>query len=158
MFLGSEELGPSWTYTIGRQGYPSVSIFNLKRDEHGNRKRFQKTALGTRNSAGRYVRVRETLCPSELYWELRTLLAVAASKGWKVDHRDIKRGFMYTSLTASDDVWIKLLSMAVVSYSSVADIKFRKSLNGLRKATKLYYDLFSKTLERIWFRRGKSTP
>lgn len=133
---------------------PSAMILKLKRDENGLPERFKGRLVALENFQSDQLGLVEVYAPVTCIETVRILLAVAYAKAWKPHHVDIKGAFLYSLLSTTDAVWIKLPRIEGVPSANGQIVKLRKSLYGLRQAPKLWYKLFTSVLKKNGFRRS----
>ena len=114
---------------------PCKWVLTLKTDEHGvvNRFKARLVAGGHRQIAG--IDFSETYAPVSRLTTLRMLLSVAAFRGWKVKHIDIKTAFLHGAIDV--DVFMTQPPGFVDGRNQV--IKLSKCLYGLRQAPRAWW-------------------
>ena len=138
----------------GAKVIPTGIILKLKRDQDGLPSRFKARTVARGNCQSDDFDVYELYAPVACIEAVRILLAIAAAKGWRVDHLDIKGAFLYAPLPKSVEVYIRLPKVPGVPEATGDIVKLRMSLYGLRQAPKLWYELLAKRLKGIGFRRS----
>ncbi|XP_029127133.1 uncharacterized protein LOC109798946 isoform X2 [Cajanus cajan] len=116
-----------------------------------NCKHFKKITLGTlflflprSNLLEEYgVDYEETFAPVAKMTTIQTILAIAASKSWPLHQMDVKNAFLHGDL--KEEIYMKLPSgMTTSSLNNVC--KLRRSLYGLKRAPRTWFEKFRITL------------
>ena len=141
----------------GAKILPSGIILKLKRDENGQPKRFKARLVARGNLQDSFTYDIELYAPVACIESVRTLLAVAIAKGWVTHHLDIKGAFLYASLADTDEIYVRLPVIPGTSERSGKVVKLLKSLYGLRQAPKLWYGHLASALQRMGFKRSRTT-
>lgn len=129
-------------------------VFKLKRNTDGSIERF-KARLVVRGFTQEYgVDYEETFSPVVRFVSIRTILAMAAEKGAKLRQFDVKTAFLHGEL--SEDVY--MCQPAGFADGSQRVCKLRKSLYGLKQASRCWNQKFSGFIEKFGLVASKSDP
>ena len=79
---------------------------------------------------------------------IRTILAIAASQNWNLHQMDVKNAFLHGDL--KEDVYMRPPA-GLISNSTSAVCKLRRSLYGLKQAPRAWYEKFTSTLSSLLF-------
>jgi hypothetical protein len=126
---------------------PCKWVFTIKTNAKGIPERFKArlVAGGHRQTEG--IDYDETYAPVSRLATMRTMLAVAAHKAWKVHQIDVKNAFLHGDVNAQ--VYMRQPPGFVDGVQHVA--KLNRSLYGLKQAPRIWYELLSKALEGLGF-------
>ena len=98
-------------------------------------------ALGNKRKYG--VDYEETFAPVAKMTTVQTILAIAASQSWRLHQMDVKNAFLHGDL--QEEIYMKLPSGRTTS--SPHDVcKLRRSLYGLKQASRAWFEKFRSTL------------
>ena len=121
----------------------STWVFSVKLRSDGSLDRYKArlVALGNKQEYG--VDYEETFAPVSKMTTIRTILAIAASQSWRLHQMDVKNAFLHGDL--QEEIYMKLPSG--MTTSSPHDVfKLRRSLYGLKKAPRAWFEKFRSTL------------
>ena len=96
----------------------------------------------------------KTFAPVAKMDSIRLVLAIAASKHWKVHHMDVKSEFIHGEI--HEDIYIQEPEGLQEDPSLVCRLK--KSLYGLKQAPRAWYSKMDNFLLSLGFERCKSNP
>ena len=112
----------------------------LNSDGSLNRYKARLVALGNKQEYG--VDYDETFAPVAKMTTIRTVLSIAASKGWSLHQMDVKNAFLHGDLT--EDIY--MTPPQGLFSSSTGVCKLKRSLYGLRQAPRAWFEKFRTTL------------
>lgn len=127
--LGVKPIGCKWVYSV-----------KLNSDGSLNRYKARLVALGNKQEYG--VDYDETFAPVAKMTTVRTILSIAASKGWSLYQMDVKNAFLHGDL--AEDIFMKPPPGLFSSSEGVC--KLKRSLYGLRQAPRAWFEKFRSTL------------
>jgi hypothetical protein len=121
---------------------PCKWVYTIKTNQNGIPIRFKArlVAGGHRQTEG--IDYEETYAPVSRLATLRTMLAVAARKGWKVHQLDIKTAFLNGK--ADKDVYMQQAPGFIDGLGKV--VKLQKCIYGLKQAPRVWYLTLCKAL------------
>ncbi|KAJ6944960.1 hypothetical protein NC651_000098 [Populus alba x Populus x berolinensis] len=123
-------IGSKWVYTV-----------KLKSDGSLDRYKARLVALGNKQEYG--FDYEETFTPVAKMTTVRTILAIAASKGWPLHQIDVKNAFLYRNL--KEEIYMKLApGMSTTASDEVC--KLRRSLYELKQVPRDWFEKFRDTL------------
>lgn len=85
----------------------------------------------------------ETFAPVAKMTTVRTILALAASKGWSIQQMDIKNAFLHWDL--KEEIYMSPPPSMFATPSYVV-CRLHRSLYGLKQALRAWFDKFCSTL------------
>ena len=124
-----EPFGCKWVYSI-----------KLNSDGSFHRYKARLVALGNKQEYG--VDYDETFALVAKMTTIRTVLSIAASKGWSLHQMDVKNVFLHGDL--AEDIYMTPPQGLFSSF--VAVCKLKRSLYGLRQAPRAWFENFQTTL------------
>ena len=92
----------------------------------------------------------ETFSPTAKWATIRTLLSLAAQKGWKVHQMDVKTAFLNGDL--KENVFMSQPEGFVVKGKEQKVCKLVKSLYGLKQAPRAWYEKLTEHLLKLNFK------
>ena len=132
-------------------------ILKMKRDSDGKPARLKARLFALGNYQDEFGNIVELYGHVVCIELVRTLLAVMLFKGWSVKHVDIKGAFLHAYLRNGEVIWIRLPTIPGNIFLSGRIVRLLKSVYGLRKAPKLWYEYLYKELMKLEFRRSSSS-
>lgn len=133
----------------GRRAVDSKWVLHIKRDAEGRIARFKArlVAKGFTQIPGQDFNY--TFAPVARWDSIRSILTLAATKGWTVRHIDIKTAFLNGPLT--EEIYMKKPEILGRGYW-----RLKKGLYGLKQAGRSWYLEFNQWYESLGFRRCES--
>ena len=122
-------LGCKWVYSV-----------KLNSDGSFHRYKARLVALGNKQEYG--VDYDETFALVAKMTTIRTVLSIAASKGWSLHQMDVKNVFLHGDL--AEDIYMTHPQGLFSSFVGVC--KLKRSLYGLRQAPRAWFENFQTTL------------
>ncbi|XP_074315387.1 uncharacterized protein LOC141651581 [Silene latifolia] len=127
---GKKAIGNKWVYKVKLRADGSVERFKAR-----------LVVLGNRQEAG--IDFFETFAPTAKMVTVRVFLAVAAARNWELHQMDVHNAFLHGDL--EEEVYMKLpLGYSVDTPGKVCRLK--KSLYGLRQASRCWFEKLSNSL------------
>lgn len=144
------------TLPPGKSAISCKWVFKRKCDDSGNTLRYRArlVARGFLQQPGRDYE--ETFAPVVKWTTLRLLMAIAARKGFQVDHLDVTTAFLYGDL--QEEVYMKQPEGLVDSMHADKVCRLKKALYGLKQSARSWYTKISTTLLTLGFESLKSEP
>lgn len=138
----------------GKSVISSTWVFRVKHDKNGRVTRYKSRlcARGFQQVAGEDFH--STFAPVARLATFRALLAVAASRGYKMLHADVKCAFLHSAI--DEDIFMEVPAGMDVPDGCV--LKLRKSIYGLKQAPRLFNKDLHKQLLKIGFERTHADP
>ncbi|WVZ73170.1 hypothetical protein U9M48_021514 [Paspalum notatum var. saurae] len=126
-------------------------VYKVKRDERGEvvRHKARLVARGFVQREG--IDFEEVFAPVARMESVRLVLALAATRGWKVHHLDVKSAFLNGEL--KEKVFVKQPPGFVVDGQEHKVLRLRKALYGLRQALRAWNIKLDESLTRLDFCR-----
>jgi hypothetical protein len=137
-------------------------VFKIKEDQNGNIERYKArcTVLGNLQREG--IDYGETFSPVVRYSTLRTLLALAALRGYYIHQMDVDTAFLYGILPDDEEVYVDIPP----GYPVPSNLKgtqclaarVRKGIYGLKQSPRLWNKTLSDFMLSIGFTVSSSDP
>jgi hypothetical protein len=123
-------IGCKWVYTIKLRANGSIE-----------RHKARLVALGNRQEYG--LDYEETFAPVAKMTIVRTIMAIAVSKGWSLSQMDVKNAFLHGDL--KEEIFMSP-PPGLFPSSSVEVCCLKRSLYGLKQAPRAWFEKFHTTL------------
>ena len=118
-------------------------VFSLKLHYDGSLDRYKGRLVSLGNKQEYGVDYEETFAPIAKMTTVQTILAIAASQSWRLHQNDVKNAFLHGDL--QEEIYMKRPSG--MTTSSPHDVcKLRRSLYGLKKVPRAWFEKFRSTL------------
>lgn len=130
-------------------------VFRIK-EEAGGKKRYKARLVARGFSQRRGIDYLETFSPVVRHSSLRTLIALAARLGLKIDQMDVKTAFLNGNL--QEKVYMKQPDGFVERGKEDYVCLLQKSLYGLKQAPRAWNKKLHQELERLNFMRSENEP
>nr|CAH67708.1 H0512B01.3 [Oryza sativa] len=128
-------------------------VYKLKKNEVGKVVK-HKARLVARGFVQQHrIDFDEMFAPVARMESIRLLLAVAAQKGWRVHHMDVKSAFLNGDL--AEEVYVKQPPGFVVAGEEDKVLRLRKALYGLQQAPRAWNAKLDRTLKELGFDQSK---
>ena len=98
----------------------------------------------------------EVFAPVERIETIRLLISLAASRGWKIRHLDIKTAFLHGEL--KETVYVKQHEGFVVKGAEGKVYRLHKALNGQRQAPRVWNNKLNEILTELKFSKCSKEP
>ncbi|CAJ2663992.1 unnamed protein product [Trifolium pratense] len=137
--IESIENNKTWKLTSLPQGAKTIGvkwIYKTKYNEKGEVEKYKARLVAKGYSQQYGIDYNEVFAPVARWDTIRTLLCIAASKGWEVHQLDVKSAFLHGELT--EDVYVEQpLGYQTTEKDKV--YKLQKALYGLKQAPRAWY-------------------
>ncbi|KAL9226203.1 hypothetical protein vseg_002041 [Gypsophila vaccaria] len=138
---------------VGKKAIGNKWVYKIKLNADGSVERFKArlVILGNRQEAG--IDFFETFAPTAKMVTVRVFLAVAAARNWELHQMDVHNAFLHGNL--DEEVYMRLPhGYSVAQPGKVCRLK--KSLYGLRQASRCWFAKLSDSLLAFGFRQCMS--
>jgi hypothetical protein len=100
----------------------------------------------------------ETFAPVPKLASIRSILAIAACNDWPIDMFDFHSEFLNGELDADEDIYMEQPPHHAIANPTQYIVKLHKTIYSLKQARKKWYDLLSRSLADIGFRKSEADP
>lgn len=145
----------TWTLTNlppGKKAIDSKRVYKIKYNPSGEIEHHKAKLVAKGLTQVEGINFHETFAPVAKLVTVRTVLAVAVQKCWTIHQLDVNNAFLYRDL--DEEVYTKIPQ----GFAKEGDTKvclLRKSLYGLRQASRNWYNKFTKALLHIEFQHSR---
>ena len=154
--LGSHDLNSTWSeptsVPANRRLIGTKWVFAKKRDENGVVLRYKARLVAKGFTQVPGVDFGETFAPVARFSTYRTAIAIAAAKGWRIDHMDVDTAFLNAPM--DEEVYIS----TPLGASGSGPRRLLKSLYGTKQAQRNWNSQLNAYLTSAGFRPSTADP
>jgi len=142
----------------GRRPLKGKLVCKCKRDDAGNVVRY-KVCYVVKGYTQRYgVDYNKTTAPTARMESFRTLMHLAASLNWDIQHIDVKTAFLHGILPDNETAYLEQPKGFEEPGKETWVMKLRKSIYGMKQAGCIWNQTFHDTVTSLGFKQNKKDP
>ncbi|XP_059072468.1 retrovirus-related Pol polyprotein from transposon TNT 1-94 [Cryptomeria japonica] len=122
----------------GKSIVSSKWLFKIKHNADGNIEKYKARFVARGFSQKEGIDYEETFAPVARYTSIRTIIAIAASKGWKLHQMDVKTAFLNGVI--EEEVYIEQPEGYEIRDRLTHVCRLKKALYGLKQAPRAWYE------------------
>lgn len=136
----------------GKSVVSSKWLFKIKHVVDGSIEKYKARFVAKGFSQKEGIDYEETFAPVARYTSIRTIIAIAASKGWKIHQMDVKTAFLNGVI--EEKVYIEQIEGFVVHGKESHVFQLKKALYGLKQAPLFWYKRIDRYLIGLGFSKN----
>lgn len=138
----------------GKNALPSKWVFKRKTDQQGNIKQYKARLVIKGYAQRKGVDYQDVYSPVVRYTSIRYLFALAAQQDLQIDQMDAVSAFLQGNIDT--DIYMQQPEMYITGSEKVCHLK--KSLYGLKQASRLWNMKLSNILKEMGIKQSKTDP
>ena len=138
----------------GKSVVSSNWIFKIKHVADGSIEKYKARFVARGLSQKEGIDYEETFALVAKYTSIRVVLAIAASKGWKVYQMDVKTTFLNGKIT--EEVYLEQLQRFETHNPKTFVCRLTKALYGLKQTPRAWYERIDKYLSNLRFSKNEA--
>jgi hypothetical protein len=140
----------------GKSVVTSKLIYNIKHATDGSVKKYKEIFVARGFSQVEGIDYEETFAPVARYTSIRTIIALAASMGWRLHQMDVKTTFLNGEI--EEEIYIEQLEEFVTHEQKSHVCRLKKALYGLKQAPRAWYEKMDGFLMSLGFSKSVVDP
>ncbi|CAL1357037.1 unnamed protein product [Linum trigynum] len=152
------EANGTWTLEFlppGKRAIDCKWVYKIKYHPDGSVERYKARLVAKGFTQVEGVDFHDTFAPVAKLVTVRVLIAVAVSKGWPLHQLDVNNAFLHGDL--QEEVYMKL-PPGFAAKGDTRVCRLRRSLYGLRQASRNWYSKFTLALAELGFVASRADP
>ena len=152
--LESIEKNQTWELVDLPKGHKSIGlkwVYKLKKDSEGKVLKHKARLVAKGYVQKKGVDFEEVFAPVARLDTIRLILALAAHRGWKIHHLDVKSAFLNGEL--EEEVYVGQPKSFIDQTAEHKVYKLSKSLYGLKQAPRAWNTRLNKSMKSLGFKK-----
>jgi hypothetical protein len=148
-----------WNIVLRPEGKFVVTskwIYTIKHAADGSVKKYKARFVARGFSQVEGIDYEETFAPVARYTSIRTIIALAASMGWKLHQMDVKTAFINGEI--EEEVYIEQPEGFVIHDEKSHMCRLKKAMYGLKHAPRAWYEKMDGFLMSLGFSKSVVDP
>ena len=133
-------------------------VLHLKKDSEGVIEKYKARVVAKGYNQKEGVDYHETFAPVAQLTSIRTVLAIAARNGWKIDTFDFHSAFLNGEFDENEEIYMEQPPGYEEKNRREYVLRLLKTIYGLKQASRKWYEIICRLMIELGFTRSESDP